>query len=402
MSSSHPESSAPFAVSDADLRTLHGQPCWGLRHGGVELAVTQLGGHMADVRFRGEGGRLISPYYVSPWQEEGRPLPAPVLVPLRGEFFCLPFGGNGTPHRGERHPPHGETAGSRWTLDGVTHTGAVRSLNLSLTTQVRPGRVRRELQLVDGHSAVYSRTFIEDFVGPAPFAHHAILAGTSQEGALRITVRPFKLGLTCPHVFSKPEQREYQALARGAEFSDLSKVPSNFRDQPVADCSSFPARRGFADLIGTFIDPADNREPDWVAAVNNEEGWLWFALKDAAVMPGRAYWMENHGRHGSPWDGRNCCIGLEDGCMYFDAGLAESAGENAVNRQGIPTCRELEGEKPFPVYYVQGAIPVPLGFDRVETVKFEAEGVEFTGAGGRIARAAVRPGFVFDGVAHTG
>lgn len=87
--------------------------------------------------------------------------------------------------------------------------------------------------------------------------------------------------------------------------------------------------------------------------------------------------------------------------MYFDAGLAESAGENAVNRRGIPTCRELGGEKPFPVYYVQGAVPVPAGFDRVATAKFAADGVEFTGAGGATVRAAVRPGFVFDGVVHS-
>lgn len=387
---------------DADVRTLHGQSCWVLAHGGMELAVTQLGGHMADVRFAGEAGRAIAPYYVSPWQgEEGTP-PAPVLVPLRGDFFCLPFGGNGTPYRGERHPPHGETAGSRWTLEGATQSGALRSLNLSLVTQVRAGRVRRELQLVDGHSAVYSRTFIEGFAGPAPFAHHAILAGSSTDGALRITARPFKLGLTCPHVFSSPLQGEYQSLALGADFQGLAEVPSNFRDQPVADCSSFPARRGFADLIGTFSDPADNREPDWVAAVNAGEGWLWFALKDASVMPGRAYWMENRGRHGSPWNGRNCCIGLEDGCMYFDAGIAESVGENAVNRRGIPTCREFTGEKPFPVYYVQGAVSVPAGFDRVATAKFAADGVEFTSTRGATVTAVVRPGFVFDGVACAG
>jgi hypothetical protein len=377
---------------------LHGQSCWLLRNDTVELAVTELGGHMADVRFGRADDRPVVPYYVSPWQEEGlTAFGAPVLAPLRGDFFCLPFGGNGTPFRGERHPPHGETAGSRWTLDGAVERGPLRSLNLSLRTQVRPGVVRRELQVVEGHPAVYSRTLIEGFAGPAPFAHHAILAAPRTEGALRIAVRPFRLGLVCPHVFSNPLQREYQALEPGAEFADLARVPAWRKGEPEADCSAFPARRGFADLLGTFADPADAREPDWVTALNVEENWLWFAFKDAATMPGRAYWLENHGRHGEPWNGRNACIGLEDGCMYFDAGLAESVADNAVSRRGIPTCRELDGSVPFGVYYVQGAVRVPAGFERVTAVHFEADAVEFESVGGARVRAAVRTGFVFDG-----
>ena len=96
-------------------------------------------------------------------------------------------------------------------------------------------------------------------------------------------MRPFRLGLVCPHVFSNPLQREYQALEPGAEFADLARVPAWRKGEPAADCSVFPARRGFADLLGTFADPADAREPDWVTAVNAEEGWLWFALSATVV-----------------------------------------------------------------------------------------------------------------------
>lgn len=381
-----------------ETRTLHAQPSWVIRTDQVELAVTHLGAHMAGVSFYRGDSAVVAPYYISPWQGEGLDLSAaPVLAPLRGDFFCLPFGGNGTPWRGERHPPHGETAGSAWTLDGAVREGNVTSLNLSLETQVRPGKVRRELQLVDGQNVIYSRTLIEGFAGQTPLAHHATLAAPAKEGALKISSRPFKLGLVCPHVFSQPQNGEYQTLQPAAEFTDLAQVPSLFKGQPDADCSAFPARRGFADFVGTFNDPADNREPDWVAAVNTEENWLWFALKDPAVMPARMYWMENHGRHGSPWKGRNACIGIEDGCMYYDVGLAESVGENAVNRRGIPTCHDLPGNRPFPVYYIQGVVKVPAGFGKVASVNFAADAVEFVATTGQRVSAPVRTAFVYDG-----
>lgn len=389
--------SSPRSPLTAEVRTLHGQPSWLLRNTTVEFAVTHLGAHLADASFGLQSGRPVSPYYVSPWQEEGLALPAPVLVPLRGDFFCLPFGGNGTPYQGECHPPHGETVGSPWTLDSVVQAGLVQTMTVSLQTQVRPGRVSRELSLVEGHHAVYERTVIEGFAGPTPFAHHAILASPTQDGAMRITARPFKFGLVCPHVFSDPARCEYQALQPGAEFSDLAHVPSWRKGEPDADCSVYPARRGFADLIGTFTDPADNKEPDWVTAVNVEAGWLWFAFKDAAVMPSRVHWMENYGRHGSPWNGRNSCIGLEDGCMYFDAGLAEAVADNVVNRRGIPTARTLTNERPLEVFYVQGAVPIPAEFDRVATVRFQANQVEFVASSGSTVTTPLRASFVFDG-----
>jgi hypothetical protein len=46
------------------------------------------------------------------WENPGIPA---ILQVLRGDFFCLPFGGNTRSFRGENHPPHGETANARWT-----------------------------------------------------------------------------------------------------------------------------------------------------------------------------------------------------------------------------------------------------------------------------------------------
>jgi hypothetical protein len=47
--------------------TLHGEPCWRLKHGPVELHVTRTGGQMAPVTFDLGEGRVAHPYSLAPW-----------------------------------------------------------------------------------------------------------------------------------------------------------------------------------------------------------------------------------------------------------------------------------------------------------------------------------------------
>jgi len=71
-----------------------GQPSWRLASSEVEAFVTEKGGHLGPVTFE-RAGRKIRPYSVAPWAEEkvDPSLPAMLQV-LRGDLFCLPFGGN--------------------------------------------------------------------------------------------------------------------------------------------------------------------------------------------------------------------------------------------------------------------------------------------------------------------
>ena len=149
--------------------------------------MTELGGHVAPVTFYRDSAKPVQPYYISPWQDEKpTPMPVPVIVPLRGDFFCLPFGGNDEAVAGQKHPPHGEIAGSPWQSLGITRTGKVSTLTMSLETKVRKGRITKELSLVDGQNVVYWRHTIQGFAGRSPLGHHAVLAMPDKEGSVRI------------------------------------------------------------------------------------------------------------------------------------------------------------------------------------------------------------------------
>lgn len=378
---------------------VHSQPCWVIRNDQVEVAVTKSGAHMAPVTFYRNDTAPIRPYYISPWQDENLDFSdCPILAPLRGDFFCLPFGGDGTPYMGELHPSHGETAVSPWSLRGIDSKGGVTSLELSLDTTIREGTVRRKISLVDGQNATYTQTTILGFKGKTTFAHHAILAMPKEEKSLRISTSPIRFGMTCPHPFGNPDAGECQSLAIGAEFTDLSRVPTLLKDEPVTDCSSFPARRGYADLLQMFDQPGNGNDPAWIAAVNTETRSIWYAFKDQAIMPSRLLWIENHGRHGSPWNGRNSCLGLEDACTFFDTGIAASVAPNVINQRGIPTFVDLNGRDSYTINYIQGVVRVSGDFKQVAQVNFLQGGAEFVSTHGERVIASVRTPFLFDGV----
>jgi hypothetical protein len=88
------------------------------------------------------------------------------------------------------------------------------------------------------------------------------------------------------------------------------------------------------------------------------------------VLPTTVFWIENRGRHGVPWNGRNSCLGLEDVCAYFAEGFVPSITPNPLSQQGIRTAVELDAKKPTEIRSAQGAVHVPAGFDRVKTIDF--------------------------------
>jgi hypothetical protein len=390
---------ASAVAADALSRSVHSQPSAILATKDVEVAVTTRGGHMAPVTFFRSSDRPVQPYAVSPWQDEAPlPMPAPVLVTLRGDFFCMPFGGNSAEVAGEKHPPHGEIVGELWEVVGTKQAGDVSTLTMEIDTKVRKGRVIKELSLVDGQNAVYSRHTIEGFAGRAPLGHHATLAMPEKEGAVRIATSPIRFGMTCPGVFSDPKQREYQALLPGAKWTDLAKVPVAWKGAADADLTRLPGRYGYADLVQLVNESSEKTGgPAWTTATFSADGYLWYALKDPAVLTTTVFWMENHGRHGHPWNGRNNCLGLEDVTAFFADGLAASVSDNLLSKEGIATAVTLTADKPTTVNYIQGVVRIPEGFENVKTLEFAPGEVTFVSTTGKRVTAPVRHEFLATG-----
>ncbi|MDP3069305.1 MAG: hypothetical protein Q8N18_03405 [Opitutaceae bacterium] len=373
------------------LRQVRGQPSWALQSSHVAAQLTRLGGHLGPVEFR-LGRRTVAPFSVAPWAEDkiDAALP-PLLHALRGDFFCAPFGGNGTPWRGERHPPHGETANATWQLSAIERAPKRVTLHAGLDLTVRAGHVGKHLTLVDGHTAVYQRHVMAGMRGPMSVGHHAMLKFPDTEGSGVVSTSRFVRAQVLPVPFELPENKGYQALKAGARFRSLDRVP--LLAGGTTDVSVYPARRGFDDLVMLTADP--KLDFAWNAVTFPGERYAYFALRDPRVLRHTILWISNGGRHYAPWNGRHTAVmGLEDTTSYFHLGLAESAKPNALSRAGHSTTLTLHRKRPTVVSYILGVAAIPAGFDRVKDIRAVKGGIELVAANGRRARGALDLAFL--------
>ena len=344
------------------VKTIADQPSWVVRSDRVELAITQLGGHMAPVTFYRNTRKPVRPYYISPWQGEGLKIDEPVLVPLRGDFFCMPFG-DSPEYRGVSHGVHGETAGRKWTFKSLDKCGRVLHLALTMKTRKLPGKVTKNLRLVDGHNVVYVQHVLEGFSCTTSLAHHATLAVPDTPGSLRVATSPIRFGITSPVPTDNPAEGEYASLQPGQRFKDLSRVPLVWKDPAFDDLSAHPARTGFTDLLGLVNKPG--QAPAWTTATVDELGYLWFSLKDL--------------------------------CGMLAMGLGPSLRKNVLSRAGVKTAMKLSPKSPTAINYIQGAVKVPRGFKKVRSAAFSPGKVTFTSTTGKKVTAPVNHDFLTSG-----
>jgi hypothetical protein len=370
------------------LRKVSGQLSWRLASDWVRAFVTRRGGHLGPVAFL-IAGRKIEPFSVAPWAEERLPRQTPpVLKALRGDFFCCPFGGNTRAWRGERYPPHGETANALWKLEKERHEGNVHSLRLSMSAIARPGRIEKEILLRDGHTALYCRHDISGMSGPMPMGHHAMLRFPREPGSGLLSTSPLVFGRVCD-LF---DAEAASALKPGAEFTRLDRVP--MAGGGFADLSRYPARRGFDDLVMLMGKP--DLPFAWTAVTFPRQRYVWFALKNPSVLRFTIVWLSNGGRRYAPWNGRHEHImGLEEVTSYFHYGLAESARKNPLNRRGFPTTVGLSKKHPLTVRYVMAVQSIPPGFDVVSDIRLRAGQAVLHSRSGRQVVAPLDAAFIY-------
>ena len=377
------------------LQTLHGQPSFSVCSDNVQAHVTQTAGMLGPVTFT-LGKKKVSPFSIAPWalndETIDKSLP-PLLHALRGDFFCLPFGGNEMPHRGEQHPPHGETANARWIGRKLTSRDGVHELHLHLRTKVRAGAVDKYLQLRDGHTAIYQRHEVTGMSGLNAPGHHAMLKLPDTPGCGRISTSGFQYGQVLPFPFENPEIGGYHALKPAAPFRSLQKVPLHCGGS--TDLTSYPARKGFDDLALLVNKPGDFA---WPAVTFPKERYAYFALKDPRVLSNTVLWMSNAGRHYHPWNGRHASVlGIEDVTAYYHVGLAESAKKNPLSDRGFATHVRLRKDRPFTVRYIIGMAVIPAGFDIVKKIQPGKDGqLQLTAQSGKTAMANVDASFLYE------
>lgn len=368
-----------------------GQPSWILRNNAVEAAVTQTGGHLGPVAFR-LGRRTIRPFHVAPWAQEKTGTLPPILKVLRGDFFCMPFGGNANPWRKEQHPAHGQTANESWQFVEAASNVQANTLHLRMKTTIRKAQVDKWIEVRTGQPAVYCRHTISGATGPMNLGHHAMLEFPPGECG-RISTSPILGGQVYPGRFENAAEGGYSSLKTGATFRSLKRVPMAEGGQ--ADLTSYPAREGYEDLVMVSAKPGSDFA--WSAAVFSQAGYVWFALKDPRVLASTVMWHSHGGRHYPPWNGRHRrVLALEEVTSHFHDGLAESAMSNLLTARGIPTALKLSPKHPTTINLIMAVAAVPTGFEIVRRIERRKGTVILFGENGLQVTAPLDWNFLYE------
>ena len=275
---------------------------------GIALSFEPQGGIIDRVTIDAAsagGSEPLRPLHRAPWVESGEALPdfvAPIEARLAGDFFCAPFA-----QASAEVAIHGWAANGTWDTAGrkTTADGAVTA-TYRLRQDILGARLTKEITLCPGHPIVYQRHTFEGGEGLLPVAHHAML---HVPGGAQLSFSTKHSGATPGQGLETDPARGRSILRYPQRFDDLSSVSR--ADGATVDASFYPFDSGHEDLVVLTERPGTRL--GWSAAVAARDGFVFFAVKDAAALPQTVLWMSNGGRDYAPWNGRHrAVIGIEE------------------------------------------------------------------------------------------
>ncbi|MGD9916265.1 MAG: hypothetical protein AB7S80_19495 [Rhizobiaceae bacterium] len=318
-------------------------------------------------------GKTLRPLHRAPWVVGGETLGdevAPVERKLAGDFFCAPFA------RAEGDAPiHGWSANGSWEPAGseAAGDGAVTT-RYRLRQSIQGAALEKRITLVPGHPVIYQSHVFEGGTGRLPVAHHAMV---HVPGGARLSFSSKELGRTTLQPLETDPARGRSILAYPQEFASLAKVQR--ADGGNVDARNYPFDRGHEDLIVLSEQPGNRL--GWSAALAARDGFLFFAVKDAVLLPQTVLWMSNGGRSYAPWNGRHTAVlGLEEGAV----GIHLKDGE----KPGTPVDLELGARTEIRSAF--GAIPVPAGWTEVADIRVADHALTLMDAAGGEREVAFR------------
>jgi len=364
-----------------------GQPSYTLANRHTDLRVSVQAGHLTAVFTA--GGRQATPFWVAPWwKEPWREEDDWIVRLLRGDFFCLPFGGNGEPFEGKKHLLHGKTANECWEL--VTRDAKDGTLVLRMDQE--PGEVVKTLRLESGAPVIYQSHRVSGLAARMPVGHHPTLWCGDGPGAGLVDISEPLAGFTLPSPVGVPETQGYGLLAADAPITDRQRVPTVYGT--VADLTRYPVRRGHEDGVQYMSDP--KKEFAFTSVAFPSRGYLYFNLKDPRVLCSTVFWMCDGGRYGPPFSGRATgVLGAEEVTGYFFSGIKASVESNPLQQKGYRTFLEFSAAKPTDIRLIMGVAPIASGFTGVaDIVRKDASAITILGRGGEKIDVACRVDFL--------
>ena len=373
--------------SSSQKRFLHPE-CWRFKTDSFRLSVTREGGHLYPEDFCLPSGKKVSPYFIAPWKIDLKAYPeARVLGTLRGDFFCMPFGGAST-YAGVRHSAHGEGAYAPWSFQGTEKREAWSRSRFELNYKKSSGKIVKEISVRSDENILYTEHRLSGFSGPMTYGHHPNLQLPSDPRSVFLSKSSYLFGQVLDP-FEFPSQGGYSSLKSGALFKKIDSVP--LAAGGALDLTTLPVNEGYTDIVTLASDP--RIKIGCTTLVYSKEGFLWFSLKRTKDLPTSVLWLQQGGRHYPPWNGLRGVLGLEE-TMGLVGGLEASVKPNLFSQRKIPTHHIFKPNQSIRVPFIQGVCETPQNFQRVKKVELLDQEIVFTDEKNQTAKSSVQIDFL--------
>jgi hypothetical protein len=314
------------------------------------IAVQSLAAMVGPATFVLPDGRQAQPFQIAPWTFEPEAVSQPaVLRRLRGEWPCVPFGGDA-----KRDLPPG------WSPTGATFPGAdifhgPSSAGEWRFVEAAQGTIAMALDYPDSHpvKAVKRRVtpdpraaaidFELEIEARAPCALpiglHPTFRMPAKLGALRLEPARYDHVRTFP-VTVEPGATLFPPDVR---FDRLEAAPT--LGGGAVDASRLPFDGSIEELL--LLVNCDGG----FALTDSANGWRVRMTWEKRHFPCTLLWISNRGRQAYPWSGRHLALGVEPICGAFDLGPAVSNAPNPISAAGAPTALRLAPGETFVTRY---------------------------------------------------
>lgn len=332
----------------------------------VSFDFDRYGGMISNFTVTSPTGTLIKPLHTAPWAVE--PVEAfddvsLVEQKLSGDFFCAPFGGGGD------EPIHGHTANGYWdpvseAQDGATDDAIIAAYQLR--EKVQGAIVTKQFELHPGDPLLYQRHQFHGGEGHLPIGHHAMIC---VPGGASLSFSEKQFAAT-PMQAPEPDASRGRSLLKYPQKADASGRLEMQSGERV-DFHHYPFAENHEDLV--IMAGLPSAQLGWTAALAQQDGFLFFAIKDASVLPETLLWMSNGGRNYAPWLSRHKhVLGIEEvATSCHNTGTFSSAVERSP--YGLPQGLTLSPDTTASINYAFGAMTPPDGWTRISNIEINAD-----------------------------
>lgn len=309
-------------------------------------AIVDLNGGMLSQLYAIKGESKHAIFHQAPWLKENYYQDqAGLMEHLSGEWACVPFGFvNSDSSLFLANAPHGLPCHSTWSVKELSEDKSKITLVYNYPQGNDLKSIERTIEL--GEDRVYlSFSVIAHKDCAAPMGVHPVFptAGKDNELELEIAGDGMVYGIECEPKVSR--------LVVGAHFDALSAIPLQEQYHNLDGNSSV--------MDGTHLPKPYHTEeivqmlhPNGQAVLKYKNKGIKVTLSwDKDLIPTCLLWMSNYGRKFEPWQGKNCCLGIEPIAGAWDLAEQSIKDDNAIAKAGVATTVALKAQVPTTFKY---------------------------------------------------